>query len=77
MCAGVFLALVFGGTGVASARPTGNLVGARLTLDGIAGVKPRYLGDGRALRFDPDPKTNRVTQIGMGGHGLAISTGRC
>jgi hypothetical protein len=41
-------------------------------------TKARYLGDGRALRFDLDPPTNDVvTQIGMGGHALAISTGRC
>ena len=40
--------------------------------------KPRYLGDGRALRFDIDPgKTALVTQIGIGGPALRFSTGRC
>jgi len=40
--------------------------------------KPRYLGDGRTLRFDVDPgKTGLVTQIGIGGPALRFSTGRC
>jgi hypothetical protein len=42
-------------------------------------TKDRYLGDKRALRFDTDPQTSRLTQIGMGSldRGLSISTGRC
>jgi len=42
-------------------------------------TKARYGGDKRALRFDPDPKTGRLTQIGMGSidGALGISTGRC
>jgi hypothetical protein len=42
-------------------------------------TRARYLGDKRALRFDPDPQTRRLRQIGMGSldRGLGISTGRC
>jgi hypothetical protein len=42
-------------------------------------TRARYLGDKRALRFDPDPQTRRLRQIGMGSldRGLSISTGRC
>jgi hypothetical protein len=42
-------------------------------------TRATYLGDARALRFDPDPRTKQLTQIGMGGlnRGLSNSTGRC
>jgi hypothetical protein len=41
---------------------------ARDDAAGIHGnTKPTYLGDGRALRFDSDPRTGLVQQIGLGG----------
>ena len=30
-------------------------------------TRARYLGDKRALRFDLDPRSDRVTQLGLGG----------
>jgi hypothetical protein len=39
-------------------------------------TRKRYPGDGRALRFDLDPQTHRVTQIGLGGRELSRTSGR-
>ena len=40
-------------------------------------TKARYLGDGRALRFDLDVDPGHVTRIGVGGRALARTNGRC
>ena len=41
-------------------------------------TKQRYRGDARALRFDLDLRTDRVTQLGLGGlRTLSITSGRC
>jgi hypothetical protein len=40
-------------------------------------TRARYLGDGRALRFDLDADPDHVTKIGLGGRALNRTRGRC